>query len=250
MDIVLSHVKKSYPDTPVFEDLSLTFAQGGIHCVLGESGSGKTTLLHLIGGITPCDAGTVEGAERVSCLFQEERLLPNLTVLGNVEYVLCRFPRAERRTMAEQALRLAHIADEGERYPGELSGGMAQRVSMARAFAYPSDVLLMDEPFHALDLGLKLRLMRTLKETLRGDRRTVVFVTHDLDEALLLADEVFVFGKKPSGVTLHLELDPCEGLRDLSDPAMVDCKRRLTQCMLAQCEEGGGLSALPSDGAG
>lgn len=247
MDIVLSHVKKSYPGTPVFEDLSLTFAGGGIHCVLGESGSGKTTLLHLIGGITPCDGGTVEGAERVSCLFQEERLLPNLTVLGNVEYVLSRFPKAERRAMAERALGLAHIAGAKNRYPGELSGGMAQRVSMARAFAYPSDVLLMDEPFHALDLGLKLRLMRTLKESLRETGRTAVFVTHDLDEALLLADEIFVFGKKPSGVTFHSVLESCEGLRDLSDPVMVDCKKRLTRCMLDRGDGAEPFSSFPLD---
>lgn len=242
MDIVLSHVKKSYPNMPVFENLSLTLPQGGIYCILGASGSGKTTLLHLIGGITPCDEGTVEGSGNVSCLFQEERLLPNLTVLGNVEYVLSSFPREERRARAERALRLAQIGEAGALYPRELSGGMAQRVSMARAFAYPSEVLLMDEPFHALDPGLKLRLMRTLKENLRNDRRTAVFVTHDLDEALLLADEIFVFGKKPNGVTLHMPLESSEELRDLSEHVMVDCKRKLTQCMLALSEEAESLS--------
>ena len=233
MDIRLENISKSYPLTPVFRGLNVTFEEGKIHGILGASGSGKTTLLHLIGGITPFDQGSIIGVERVSCLFQRERLLPNLTVRGNVEFVLTHLEKNHRRAAAERALKSAHIEEAAALYPRELSGGMAQRVSMARAFAYPSDVLLRDEPFHALDLGLKLRLMRSLKDMLKADRRTVIFVTHDPDEALLLADDLFVFGKKPSGIVWERKLPPCDELRDLSRDEAVRTKKELTECLLS-----------------
>ena len=192
MDIRLENISKSYPLTPVFRGLNVTFEEGKIHGILGASGSGKTTLLHLIGGITPFDEGSIIGVERVSCLFQRERLLPNLTVRGNVEFVLTHLEKNHRRAAAERALKSAHIEEAAALYPRELSGGMAQRVSMARAFAYPSDVLLMDEPFGAVDEITRGQLQDELLRIHRESGITVLFVTHDIAEALKLGTRTLV----------------------------------------------------------
>ena len=161
-DIVLCGVSKNYGETAVYENFDLTIRAGEITCLLGASGCG------------------VPG--RVSYIFQEERLLPNLTVRQNIDYVL-----GKRSQKTEEMLALVELSDKADVYPSDLSGGQAQRVSIARAFAYPSELLLMDEPFSSLDTALKIRLTEVFCKLWERDRRTVVFVTHDVEEAYTLA---------------------------------------------------------------
>lgn len=189
MDVVLQNITKRYGDKTVYSGLNLTLKEGEVTALLGPSGCGKTTLLNILGGLTPCE-GKVTAPVEVSYLFQSDRLLPNLKVLDNLLYVLGDRPHA--REQALRVLSLVEMEGEADRYPRELSGGMAQRVAMARAFCFPSELLLMDEPFRNLDFALKLRLMRVF-ETLRTEMpRTCLFVTHDLEEALMLGDRVLI----------------------------------------------------------
>ena len=180
--MTLNHITKKYGETTALDDVSLDIEEGKITAVLGESGAGKTTLLNVIAGNLPFD-GTVEGVGKVSYLFQSPRLLPNLTVEGNLKFVL------EKENYKNIALMLRKVGLEGKEnsYPKQLSGGERQRVAIARAFLFPHDLLLMDEPFSSLDLSLKKSLLALTVELWRERKETVVFVTHDVHEAAVLA---------------------------------------------------------------
>ena len=166
-DIVLCGVSKNYGETAVYENFDLTIRAGEITCLLGASGCGKTTLLNMLAGLLPY-TGEIRG-------------VPG-PVRQNIDYVL-----GKRSEKTEEMLALVELSDKADVYPSDLSGGQAQRVSIARAFAYPSELLLMDEPFSSLDTALKIRLTEVFCKLWERDRRTVVFVTHDVEEAYTLA---------------------------------------------------------------
>ena len=185
---------KSYSTRKIFEEFSLPIEDGKILCILGESGGGKTTLLNILAGLTSY-RGTLSGVpEQVSYIFQEPRLLPNLTVRGNLRYA------GGGKKEIDDILEKTELTHCANKRPGTLSGGEKQRVSIARAFLIPSPLLLMDEPFSSLDTALKIRLAGVFaklwtEEKNAGILRTAVFVTHDLEEALMLADRVVVLRK-------------------------------------------------------
>lgn len=224
MEIALKNVNKSFGERKVFTDLSLKFESGKINCILGQSGSGKTTILNVLAGLCDFD-GEVSKPEKVSYIFQDSRLLPNLTVWENVEYVLLSMPKEQRQPLIKRLLELTEIYERRNDLPAALSGGMARRVAMARAYAYPADLLLMDEPFSALDLGLKLRQISVYNTLSREYPRTTVFVTHDIDEALLFADNVTVI--KDGAVSDKFSVDFSRENRDLFSPEFIRLKVRL-----------------------
>jgi NitT/TauT family transport system ATP-binding protein len=185
--------------------LSLQVQSGEFVCLVGASGCGKSTLLNLVAGLDEPTAGSVSVDGRAALMFQEAALFPWLTVRGNVELALRLRPgdklvRKERRARAETLLRSVHLDGFSERRPHELSGGMRQRVAMARAFAQDADVLLMDEPFGALD-AMTRDLLHDELERLWTDRSfTVLFVTHNVREAARLADRVVLLSSRPGRV--------------------------------------------------
>jgi NitT/TauT family transport system ATP-binding protein len=206
MDFEINGLHKAYGEMPIFRDFSLTFPLGQITCILGPSGCGKTTLLNIIGGLTLPDSGLLNGFEdkTISYIFQDPRLLPWKTVEENIAFVLNQnLPEAERKKITGRVIRLVDLEGFGNYYPSKLSGGMRQRVSIARAFAYPSDIILMDEPLKGLDITLKLNLIKSFSRIWSNDRRTVIFVTHDVEEALLLGNEIFVLSRAPVLIVAH-----------------------------------------------
>ena len=183
--IEFKNVSKFYGENAVYKNFNFSIEEGAVTCILGESGSGKTTLLNMLAGLTPY-LGEITPRVKCSYVFQEPRLVPSLTVLGNL-CLVCR--DADRiRTM------LAAVGLEGREgaYPRELSGGQAQRGSLARAYLYPSKAILMDEPFSSLDIALKVKMAALFLDLWRSEKRTAVFVTHDVDEAAMLANRVVV----------------------------------------------------------
>ena len=154
MDLAIKSLNKSYADLNVFKNFKIQIPEKKITCILGPSGCGKTTLLNIIGGIIKADSGEFKGFEDnvVSYLFQEPRLLKWKTVWGNIEFVLKDiYSREKRNEILSRYLEMVDLKDFKDYYPDKLSGGMVQRVSIARAFIYPSDILLMDEPFKGLE---------------------------------------------------------------------------------------------------
>ncbi len=230
MILGLRHIEKSFDGLKVLEDLTIEVEEGTLTCILGPSGSGKTTLLNIIAGIVKPDAGEMVGfaGHRVSYIFQETRLLKWKTVKGNIEFVLKdQLPPAVRKETVSRYLQLVGLQEFRDYYPEKLSGGMKQRVSLARAFAYPADILLMDEPFVALDLSLKLSLMRSFLDLWLAEPRSTFFVTHDIQEALFLGQEVFVLTPRPGTVKGHLTIEIPFSERDLRRRDMADYQETL-----------------------
>lgn len=199
MSIQLKNISKSFKNIEVYRNFSLNLPENQISCILGPSGCGKTSLLNMIGGILEQDSGTIAGLKDkfLSFIFQEPRLLPWKTVKANLEFVLKDTSVKGNKEIVERNLRIVGLQNFASFYPHQLSGGMKQRVAIARAFCYPSNIILMDEPLKTLDPKLKWNLMKTFLKLWREDQRTVIFVTHDVDEALVLGEEIYVFSKPP-----------------------------------------------------
>lgn len=210
MSLTLKKIGKQYDGVEIYKDFDLTLNEGIITCIMGPSGCGKTTLLNMIGGLIKPDSGLMEGFEgkRFSYVFQETRLLPWKTVEGNLDFVLDHsLPKEERKALTDNLLKMVKMEAFANYYPSQLSGGMAQRVSIARAFAVPSDIILMDEPFSGIDINLKQTMLQHFLEIWKNDPRTILYVTHDVDEALLLSNEIVVFSKAPVKIVLQTQVN-------------------------------------------
>lgn len=233
-DICVKNFTCSYEQKTIFDNFDVTFDQGKINVILGGSGVGKTTLLNAIAGIKSYE-GQIEGCEGgVSYIFQKDRLIPSISVYKNLDLILKGVvkDKAERKRMIEQTAVDLEISDVLKSLPSEISGGQAQRVSMARAFLYPSDVMLLDEPFKALDTALKTRLIKQFAALQEKKNKTVVFVTHAIDECLLLADDYFVFDDAPVKIVLQGKINSKKSERKLTDKALEETRNLLLQAIV------------------
>ncbi len=233
-DICVKNFTCSYEQKTIFDNFDVTFEQGKINVILGGSGVGKTTLLNAIAGIKSYE-GQIEGCEGgVSYIFQKDRLIPSISVYKNLDLILKGVvkDKAERKRMIEQTAVDLEIFDVLKSLPSEISGGQAQRVSMARAFLYPSDVMLLDEPFKELDTALKTRLIKQFAALQEKKNKTVVFVTHAIDECLLLADDYFVFDDAPVKIVLQGKINSKKSERKLTDKALEETRNLLLQAIV------------------
>lgn len=237
---------------------SYSFGQGGRHvalsnvtasvssgeftCLVGPSGCGKSTLLYLIGGLLQPDSGSVTlGTTATAFAFQEARLLPWRTVRDNVLFALHRFPSDRARQRADDVVELVGLHDVADRYPGQLSGGMQQRVSIARALAPDPAILLMDEPFSSLDEMTARRLRVELLAIWERLRTTVVFVTHNALEAAYLADRIVIM--RPGSIAGEM-IVPLGRPRNYEDPRLFDVYRSV----VAQLHQTGAASDTTEGG--
>lgn len=186
-------VNFTFREMPVLQNFNSQFPMGQDYALLGPSGCGKTTLLRLAAGLLHPDSGSINPSS-CSFLFQKPRLIPQRSVFRNMELPLMNLmEKAERRIRIEEMLEQLGLSPWTHAFPGELSGGMQQRCAMGRAFLYPSEILLMDEPFLGQDPLRKRKLIQLLKEQLMRYPRTLIAVTHQVDEALMLGDEIRIY---------------------------------------------------------
>jgi NitT/TauT family transport system ATP-binding protein len=197
------------------QDISLSIGDGEFFCIVGPSGCGKTTLLRILAGLEEASSGTIfmksTNKERPinSMVFQEQSIFPWMTVIDNVSYGLRMrgIPKKERYQIAQHYIEMIGLSRFIHTYPSQLSGGMKQRVSVARAFANDPEILLMDEPFGALDEQNRILLQQELLRIWEAARKTTVFITHSIDEALCLGDRIMVMSAHPGMVKTILDVD-------------------------------------------
>lgn len=221
--MLINNLCKNFNEQTVIKNLSLEISPKTITCIMGSSGCGKTTLLNIIAGLEKPSLGSItfqEGEKQnVSYLFQEPRLLPWLTVLDNVKIVL-----NEDEHKAKEILQAVELDNSLYKYPNELSGGMKQRVSIARAFAFPSSILLMDEPFQNLDIKLKNSLIKVLIKLWETNKKTVLWVTHDITEACLVADCIVCMGSTPMRINTITEIPTPRAERTTENTSSIQSK--------------------------
>lgn len=194
---------KYYGDLKVLDKVTIDFEPNKTTCILGPSGCGKTTLLNIIAGLIPMDSGQIIGFddERISYVFQEDRLIKWKNVKENLEFVLKgNVDKNQIEIIIDKYLKLVSLEEYKYYYPKDLSGGMKQRVSILRAFLYPSSVLLMDEPFKSLDVKSKSLVIEFFKELRSVENKTCILVTHNIEEALELGDKIVILTQKPTRV--------------------------------------------------
>jgi NitT/TauT family transport system ATP-binding protein len=230
----LTGVSKRYGTGPrsvlALDQVSLTVDRGEFVCLIGASGCGKSTLLSLVAGLDSATSGQLAVGGRVAMMFQEPGLLPWLTAGGNVELALRarKVPRDDRRRRTDELLKLVRLDGFGGKRPHELSGGMRQRVALARALAQDADVLLMDEPFGALDAMTRDLLHDELERICAEQTLTVMFVTHNVREAVRLGNRVVVLSSRP-GRVIDTYPVPDDGPRGINTPANAALASTITE---------------------
>lgn len=236
--LIVDDLSKTYADgTQALSGIDLSVRQGEIVALIGGSGCGKTTLLRLIAGLDQAsrgtvqvDGGTIRGPHpHVGVVFQEARLLPWLDVAGNVGFGLAGLARSERSKRVARALERIGLAESGSRWPRELSGGQQQRVAIARAFVTNPRVLLLDEPFSALDAFTRRDLHDQLLSLWGESKPTILLVTHDVGEAVTLADRVVVMRPRPGRLDETIEI----GLARPRDPVAAHHEGAVRRVMAA-----------------
>lgn len=223
----LEKISRAFGAVEVLRELSLTIARGEFVAVVGPSGCGKTTLLNLLSGYDQPSSGVIHRDGEVRMVYQQDGLFPWLTVAENIALGLRHLKDdAERTRQTNELLRLIRLESFDQHYPHQLSGGMRQRVELARALAGQSDILLLDEPFSAVDYLTRLRLRQELARLLAERPRTVALVTHDIEEAAQLADRVIVLSERPARIQYELSI-AAPRPRDLTHPEVVSAIHRI-----------------------
>jgi len=232
----LKGIRKGFGALPVIDGVDAVFEASSVTAILGPSGCGKTTLLNIMAGLLSQDEGSTgdfSGAS-FSYSFQEPRLLPWLSSLDNLLFALSGTgDKAFRLDRAMRFLESAGLTDFSGTKTPKLSGGMKRRLSLARAFAYPSDILLLDEAFSAVDLKLRIELMDLFSLLWREEKRTAILVTHDIQDALYLADQILVLSSRPARIVDRLRIPmPREGRR-YGSRELIDLEERLYREILS-----------------
>jgi sulfonate transport system ATP-binding protein len=244
--LALDRVGKTYPNgVNALERFSADIRLGEILAIIGGSGCGKSTLLRAVAGLDPATTGSVTlddirisaPHEKIGIIFQEPRLLPWLTVADNIGFGLSHLPANVRRDKVARALARVGLADKAGAWPRELSGGQAQRVAIARALVPQPEVLLLDEPFSALDAFTRRDLQDHLLDLWADTRPTLILVTHDVDEAVVLADRVLVMRPRPGRLFEEIQINLARP-RDRNSPHFDNFKRRVLTALDRSLDRG------------
>ncbi len=248
--LTLEAISKHYTTEPILRNLSLEIQPGEIISLVGPSGCGKSTLLRLISGLDREHEGQIlvdgniirEPNRTVGLMFQEPRLFPWLEVRDNIAFGLAPERRKHSQKLVNELLEQVGLSESAKLLPRQLSGGMAQRVALARALAGEPGLLLLDEPFSALDAFTRMRLQEVVLAIWLRYQPTMLLVTHDIDEALYLSDRVVILAEKPASVQKIIEVG-LERPRDRRHPELLRLRSELLEALRFA---GSGLSAMPS----
>ncbi|WP_099469477.1 ABC transporter ATP-binding protein [Konateibacter massiliensis] len=210
----VNHISKRFEELSVLNDINFNVKEKEIVVLIGPSGCGKSTLLNIISGLDQADSGTISGAKnKIACVFQDNRLLPWRSVWKNISLV----KEAEEKGRIQELIEEVGLKGFENYYPRQLSGGMQKRCGIARAFYYEGELLLMDEPFQGLDYCLRNELMHMLLKLWKSNKQSVLFITHEIEEALTLATRIIVLSDRPSTIVKEFVLPGEEGRNPMND---------------------------------
>lgn len=218
----LKNISKSFQDLKVLQNLNLEINEGEICCLLGPSGSGKTTLFRIASGLAAADSGQIikKNNPRFAYVFQSPRLLPWKTAEENLVFVQKNYGLEKEAKLRKLLFKLSGLAEFKDAYPHELSGGMQQRLELIRAFAVKPDLVFLDEPFKSLDMKTRVNL-RKLISLIQAESGIAIFlITHDPEEALLLADRIYILAAETKGIKKEIKIDQARDKRKISDPEL------------------------------
>ena len=256
VDNISKKFTESSKQVLALDDVDLSVYENEFFCLLGPSGCGKTTLLRIVSGLVDDYEGTVEvrtetGDAQTNMVFQESGIFPWKTVIENVAFGLKvrGIPQSERRALAAEYLDKVDLTEFADAYPHQLSGGMKQRVGIARAFVNDPDVLLMDEPFGTLDAQTKRFLQEELLSLWNESKKTVIYVTHDIDEAILLGDRIGVMSARPGRLQeiIDVEIDRPRIRGRVPKSRMADYRERVWDLISSEVERSMGDESTHGD---
>jgi sulfonate transport system ATP-binding protein len=235
--VVVENLTKQFGDVLVLDDINFTVGEGEFLCIVGPTGCGKTTFLNLLSKLLPSTKGSIKiGGEEadpkkhnISFVFQEPSCMPWLTVRQNVAFgmELKKFPENIIKSRLEKTLKLVGLEDCADLYPNQISSSMEQRIAVARAFAVNPDLLLMDEPYGQLDVKLRYYLEDELTRIWKEFKNTVIFVTHNIEEAVYLAERILILSTKPTTVKSEIKVD-LPRPRNPVDQEFIDIRKQVT----------------------
>ena len=235
MIVHLENISKNFNDIKILQNISLTIKSNEIICILGPSGCGKSTLLNIISGLIKPDIGKINKKfDKMGYVFQEDRLMPWKTVYENINFVESKYSTDEIYQLIDDI----GLKDFEHYYPEQLSGGMRQRCSIARAFNYHSELLLMDEPFKSLDYTLVIKMVKQLIKIWKNNKNSILLITHNIDEALLLGNRIVVLSNKPTKILKNFDINIDQQKRNLNDEILVNTRNEIIDLLFQTNDKG------------
>lgn len=207
--IRIENISKSFDGDKIIDNISINVEEGELVSILGPSGCGKSTIFNIIAGLLKQDSGKVDVNGKLSYMYQKDLLLPYKTIIDNVSLplVLRKEKKSEAREEVRQYFKVFGLEGYEDKYPKELSGGMRQRANFMRTYVNSNDIMLLDEPFGALDSITKSSMQKWLLDIRKKVKSTILLITHDIEEAILLSDRIYVISNKPSSVSMEIVVD-------------------------------------------
>ena len=207
--IRIENISKSFDGDKIIDNISIDVREGELVSILGPSGCGKSTIFNMIAGLLKQDSGTVAVNGKLSYMYQKDLLLPYKTIIDNVSLplVLRKEKKSQAREEVRQYFKVFGLEGYEDKYPKELSGGMRQRANFMRTYVNSNDIMLLDEPFGALDSITKSSMQKWLLDIRKKVKSTILLITHDIEEAILLSDRIYVISNKPSSVSMEIVVD-------------------------------------------
>ncbi|EJP6471445.1 ABC transporter ATP-binding protein [Clostridium botulinum] len=229
MTLKIQGLNKSFDGLKVIDNLNIELKDGEVLAIVGPSGCGKSTILNIISGVIKEFNGKIENnMKQIGYVFQEDRILPWKTVYENIKIVNDESKKEEILKLIEEV----GLKGFESYYPHKLSGGMRQRCAIARAFNYKCDLLLMDEPFKSLDYNLRIDMLKSLTNLWNKNKKSILFVTHEIDEALLIAHRILILSKRPTKVLKEIYIDENIGNRDLTCDNIIKFRKSIIELLM------------------